>query len=357
MVEYRSGPLRGAMTGFAGSRETRCGVVGIAGGVVIVQMAIRTIGGQASKNSIGVTIGAIHGHVGSGQGEGRVIEESTLPSAGGVASFAGGWETCGVVVGIGGGVVQGLVAGTANGGSAAEDASNMTIGAIGGDVRAGQGEHGVGKAGAHPTGSRVAILAHGGEASRDVIGIGGRVEFGLVTGDTSRGRTRENVADVTQRAIAVVVHTGQGEGRVVEGSSGPGGGDVAAIAVIDPTLGNVIGVDGDGQVAFVTGDAFHVGAREFARLGAAMTTEASGGGVGSNQREARLRVQSDLSARHPILRVVTVDAVVAEQSAVNVFVTARASAGCELFHRSAVVVAPQAFGALMGALERHASFQ
>lgn len=146
------------------------------------------------------------------------------------------------MVGIGRPVVVGLVARITVGGNGRVIAIDMAGGTSDGRVCAGQREHRVMvKRRGRPGHRGVAESAVGGEACRDVIGIGGAGEILGVAGIAVERNRGVVVIDVALRARHGNVRPGQGElgGIVIETRSGPVGGAMAGFAGCRETTGRV----------------------------------------------------------------------------------------------------------------------
>lgn len=112
VIESCSSPRGGRVAGGASGGESRGGVVGIGGAVVIGPMAGVTIRRRCGIDTIDVTLGAGYSNVRAGEREGRfgMIEDCASPGCGAVANAAVSWKTCGGMVWIGRFGVVGLVA-------------------------------------------------------------------------------------------------------------------------------------------------------------------------------------------------------------------------------------------------------
>lgn len=193
-----------------------------------------------------------------------------------------------------------------------------------------------------------------GEPGQRVVGVGRRVVLALVAAGAVARQAGEPGAGVAVAAVGRGVRAGQREGEVVEAGAVPGGRDVTAIAAHGPAVGHVVdGRDRRRELA-VTGLAAHVDTAPVADLAARVAAPAGGRGVRADEREAGAVVQRDLLAQRPGVLRVTARALVAERAAVHVLVAALAALLGEQLDRPAVVVAAQALGLVVRALELHA---
>src|SRR5713101_4381909 len=106
VVERGRLPSGGGVAGGAGSGEAQQGVIGIGGGVEILEVAGEAVGGGVGVAPADVTGVTEHGNVSAGEGEDRfvVVEDGWRPSCRGVAGGAGGGDAGLDMVGVGGGV-------------------------------------------------------------------------------------------------------------------------------------------------------------------------------------------------------------------------------------------------------------
>jgi len=126
-------------------------------------------------------------------GEPCVVEGGAGPLCGGVACFAGSWETGGDVVGIRCCVVYGAVTAVAVRGSALEHAIHMAAGTACSGVLTRESETccAVVERGSRPLRRVVARLAGLRESRGDMVRIRGGLEFLQMTGNTGRRQARK----------------------------------------------------------------------------------------------------------------------------------------------------------------------
>ena len=146
VVERRSGPSCGGVTGLAGGRETGRGVIRIGGGLVVGLVTGEAIGRNRSVVVVHMATGAGHRGVFAGQGEWRVvvIERRRNPGRGVVAHIALLWKPGLNMIRVGGSVEVAQVTGGAGGIVQAVISVDMALRTLQRDMRPGQRKPGGG---------------------------------------------------------------------------------------------------------------------------------------------------------------------------------------------------------------------
>ena len=248
VIEAGRNPSRGVMAHLALLGESRRRVVGIVSPLEILQVA-----GDARRVEIGelaahVATLALQCGVRAGEREpgGGVIELGIGPRSRAVANGAVRGEACRRVVGIIGFLIIRHVAGRAGGRLQIEIVVHVALRARHGGVSAGQGEAGGGMVKGHILpGSRVVTRVAGrGKSGSRVVGIGGLLEIGHVTGRTNRRGRFEVAVDVTLRAghVGMAARQGPAGNGVIEGHIQPGRCVVARLASRGESGGGVAGI-------------------------------------------------------------------------------------------------------------------
>ncbi len=162
------------------------------------------------------------------------------------------------MIGIGGLVVIGLVAGNTFRGSIGIIPVYMTEIAIRKGVPAGERELAVVKCSRFPPGiCGMALVTRGGILCGRVIGIGGLVVIGLVAGNTFRGSIGIIPVDMTEIAIRKGMPAGERELAVVKCSRFPPGiCGMALVTCCGILCGRVIGIGGLVVIGLVAGNTF-----------------------------------------------------------------------------------------------------
>ena len=312
VVEARGPPGRRAVAALAVDGEPGGLVVGVGGGCVVRPVAGVAVGGCPLVATADVAPCAVHGGVGPGQGEAclAVVELGRPPGVDRVAALAGGRESAGDVVGIGGPRVVALVAGHARGRRTRVAATGVAPGAGESGVPAREGEaRRVGKDGALPGRGRhvVAVLAASREAGLDMVRVR-RLQVGL---EMAVAAFRRGVLVLVGLLAAVARGAVEPGVRGEEREAGPAVG-LEHLALVRPRGGRVARVALEAHLAAV-GVPVAIGAVrphavEDERPVAAAARDLRMGGL---QHEAGRVVAEGggLVHRDPLLRVVALGAV------------------------------------------------
>ena len=184
-----------------------------------------------------------------------------------------------------------------------------------------------------------------------MIGIGGGTVRSSVTGGAILAEPLELPVLVAVRAKSGLVLAREGKELMDESGGLPGRSAVTTLAVLRPAVGQMVGALGLCERLPVAGDAVRAGSLEIAHLRPRMAGPATDAGVRTDEREPRHGMLRDDVLGLPGPLVVAGSTVRSELTFVPVLVAATASTCGKGHDRSAVVVASEAFGALVGAVQ------
>ena len=289
VIERRSGPVGGVVTGGARGRKSRRHVIWIRRPGPIRLVARIAVGGNG-----GVVVGNVagcarRGDMRPGQRERgvRMVERGSGPVGGAVAQRAIQRKSRRYVIWIRGLVVLGEMTSVTGGWEGRVIVVHVAGRAGRRDMSSRQRERRLRmvECGAGPIDGAVTERAVGGERGLDVIRSGGLVVIRQVAAHASERRCRVTGADVALRARQRGVRSGERKHRIViERRGQPGGRVVTLGAVGGKTRCNMIRVGGALQVRLVTPDA---GGRRGGEVSAHMACRARSGRMRARQREIR----------------------------------------------------------------------
>jgi hypothetical protein len=187
MIKGRRLPAGSLVAHLALLRHARRGMVGIGGGLVVLQVASDASGRGQIKISIGMALVALQLGMSAGKrkSDGVMIEVRRLPRAGGMALLASLGKSQGHMIGIASLLKVGKMAADARRRGALILSTHVTSGAIQSGVHSGQSKAGYPQMielGAQPGIDGVALLTLDRKVGSNVVGNGGLSKAALVTG-------------------------------------------------------------------------------------------------------------------------------------------------------------------------------
>jgi hypothetical protein len=131
---------------------------------------------------------------------------------------------------------------------------------------------------------------------------------------------------------------------MVDASSTPGRGLVAAIAVLSPTLSQVIRIIRALQILLVARRAFDRRAAEVAYLGSRVAAKTGDRRVRAHERKARAVMHGNLFPRNPVVFTMALTTACTELAAVNVLMATHTASSGEDGRGAPVIVAAKTLG-------------